>query len=61
MTFEKKNILGQVVKADQFDSKTNLVQVIGDFYRYQTTDKPDAHHDYQVTHVDGNLLTLERK
>ncbi|MDF7626614.1 hypothetical protein PUF88_01685 [Lactobacillaceae bacterium L1_55_11] len=60
MTFEANNIIGRRVRYDDLNLKEGLVQVIGDYYRYQLVDgsNPQPGHTYVIVQAHGNVLEL---
>lgn len=61
-TFERRQIVGQVIEGTQINSENGLVTVAGIYYRYLISDNStvDTTGRYAVTDAVGNILTLQK-
>lgn len=61
-SFERRQIVGQVVNGRQISPDTGLVTVAGIYYRYLISDNSvaDTTAQYAVIDAVGNILTLQK-
>lgn len=61
-TFEKRQIIGQVVSGATLNQTNGLVQVGGIYYRYLISDHQPIRDtaQYAIIEANGNILTLQQ-
>lgn len=61
-TFEKRQIIGQVVPGTALNQTNGLVQVGGIYYRYLISDHQPVIEtaQYAIIEANGNILTLQQ-
>lgn len=61
-TFEKRQIIGQVVSGTTLNQTNGLVQVGGIYYRYLISDNQPIRDtaQYAIIEANGNILTLQQ-
>lgn len=66
MTFENRNIIGQLIKGSNIIANKNLIEIFGIYYRYEMadnkTDKAIKDDDFfRIIKTNGNVITIKKE